>query len=434
MAVFPKPGTVLKTLGDRELQIVREYESGGRYSSYEVTAGGEPKILRWYTGSPVDGDLLTFWNRMKAMAESGDPVNTPFWPEDITEFSQEGFGLVIRELPEGSFSFRDLLCGKAKLSSYRQMADIAIHLISVWHRLLEAGYCCADHPCDFYIQRSTGNVFLGDIDKCILPGEEISVMENRMYLSPERVLGEGTPGMYNDRFVLGIYLFELFCGTHPLCGKKSLIPLITPETERKLFGSEALFLFDPEDDSNGPVPGIHQWVVHRWERLPENLKQLFCRHFGREGLEDPDARPADLEWLQALLRFRGSLLSCSCGYEWLAGNQMNHTCEKCGKTYTVPLQIVLGDYSRPAIRGARIFSGQVGPCSFAGAMTTVAQVVEKNGAPGVLGLQNRTGESWTVTAPGRDPYRIEPGKVVHLKAGITIRIGQTEVRIEESKE
>ena len=46
-----------------------------------------------------------------------------------------------------------------------------------------------------------------------------------------------------------------------------------------------LFVFDPDDESNRPVPGVHDNVVVIWPALPLFVRRLFTRSF-TVGLRD----------------------------------------------------------------------------------------------------------------------------------------------------
>ncbi|GHT97060.1 hypothetical protein FACS1894142_0630 [Spirochaetia bacterium] len=74
-------------------------------------------------------------------------------------------------------------------------------------------------------------------------------------------------------------LFLLFTGNHPLEGKNTCPPCMTPKLERKYFGENPVFIFDPIDDSNMPVPGLHKGAIGKWPILPGYLQVMWKQNY-----------------------------------------------------------------------------------------------------------------------------------------------------------
>ena len=83
----------------------------------------------------------------------------------------------------------------------------------------------------------------------------------------------------------------------------------------KLYGTEPLFIFDPADAANRPVPGIHDNPLAYWPLYPQFLRDRFTRAF-TAGLHDPHERVRESEWRAALMQLRDAILYCGqCGAE-----------------------------------------------------------------------------------------------------------------------
>src|SRR5262249_30994770 len=84
----------------------------------------------------------------------------------------------------------------------------------------------------------------------------------------------------------------------------------------RLYGSQPIFIFDPDDDSNRPLPGYHDNALAFWPIYPLHLRNLFTRAF-TQGLRDPvNGRVRETEWRSALVPLRDALFYCSsCGAE-----------------------------------------------------------------------------------------------------------------------
>jgi hypothetical protein len=55
----------------------------------------------------------------------------------------------------------------------------------------------------------------------------------------------------------------------------------------KLYGAEPVFIFDPNDHSNEPVPGLHDNALAFWPIYPQFLRDLFIQSF-TAGIRDPE--------------------------------------------------------------------------------------------------------------------------------------------------
>ena len=110
-------------------------------------------------------------------------------------------------------------------------------------------------------------------------------------------------------------LFYVLMMGHPLLGRRELeFECWDNSAESVLFGNDARFIFDPNDESNRPVPDLHATVIRYWELYPEFLRSLFVQAFTR-GLNDPKhGRVRESMWRVALARLSDSIVDCpACG-------------------------------------------------------------------------------------------------------------------------
>src|SRR6185369_4981261 len=82
----------------------------------------------------------------------------------------------------------------------------------------------------------------------------------------------------------------------------------------RLYGLDPLFVFDPEDQSNAPVPGEQDSLVAAWNLYPQYIRDLFTRAF-TVGLRDPlNGRVRESEWREAIAHLYDALFPCNhCG-------------------------------------------------------------------------------------------------------------------------
>lgn len=429
MALIFEPGTVLKTIQGNDIHIDSLHTGCDRGAIYQVTVNGQRKAFKWCASSPLDNDFYSFWIRTKEKAERGTPCESILWPEDITDLSTDGFGYTMQLIPEGYQDFYDILSRKVGFTSFRSIIDIASNLVLVFQQLHRAGYCYYVHHGDFFVNSRSGAVIFTHPDYIVPTGNQFNIIGNPRYMAPEVVLGNECPGVANEQYVMSIYLFMLLCMGHPLEGKQSLVPAMSYEYQKKLYGSEALFMMDPENNSNGPHRLIHKNTILLWNMLPAYIQALFHRSFGKQGLADSGSRVKENAWIEALCRLRGDVLRCDCGSEMFLEEGMTGVCDVCGKPLLSPLRLEFSNYSIPTAKGSLLFRCQFGEYPVHEALLPVALVIEKKDSPGVLGIQNISEETWVATTSKGASRTIAPNEVVPLKAGITIGIHDSSLRI-----
>ncbi len=118
------------------------------------------------------------------------------------------------------------------------------------------------------------------------------------FMAPEVANNLVEPNAASDRFSLAVLLFFIFVIGHPLKGKRELtLPYDAsdPDQSHRLCAKDPVFIFDPNNDSNRPQPGVHDNPLSFWPIYPGSLRKLFIRAF-TAGLHDPDARVMENEW------------------------------------------------------------------------------------------------------------------------------------------
>ena len=431
MAQFFEPGTVLKSIHGNDILIEKLLAQIGRGAIYQVTVNGEDKAFKWCTSSPSDNDFYSFWIRTKEKVERGIPCKSIIWPEDITDLSNDGFGYVMQLIPEGYHDFYDFISKKVRFSSFRSIIDTAINLVNTFQIMHCSGYCYYAHNGDFWVNPNTGKLIIANPEYVVPDGIHLNVLGHPRYMSPEVVLGIGTGGVANDRYVMGVYLFMLFCLSHPLEGRRFLVPALTPEQQKKLYGSQPLFMMDPNDISNGPHPLIHKDVITIWNDFPKYMRQLFLAAFSKDAILNPSTRLKERDWLKSLIRFRSEVIRCSCGNELFYEAGQTCQCNNCHQVVDFPLQLKFGEYCIPANKGTTIFRCQFGACDPFYMLDPIAYIVEKKDSPGVLGIRNMTDQVWDASTTKGMARNVSPREVVPLKSGITINLLGTQLIISE---
>jgi eukaryotic-like serine/threonine-protein kinase len=215
----------------------------------------------------------------------------------------------------------------------------------------------------------------------------------------------------------------------------------------RLYGSDPLFIFDPRDESNRPVAGLHDNAIAFWPLYPAFLRDLFTRAF-TDGLHDPKhGRVRESEWRAAMVQLRDSIVYCQacaaeCFYDAAAVRTTGAPdpltpcapaarvlgCWSCGASVRLPARIRVGRNVVMLNHDGALFPHHLDEArryDFSRVWATVARHPAK---PDVWGLQNRSDEKWVVVRAGAIS-EVPPGKTVSLALGTRIHFGRTEGEI-----
>lgn len=428
-----QPGKVIKTSFGVPITIDSFIAEGGQGDVYKVTYNGKKKALKWYKPEViVDPDA--FYNNLESNVKKGSPDKAFLWPEAVTEKTEGSFGYIMDLQPDGYNEFTNVLVssGGGGFSSFKAVVEVAIKTVSAFKTLYVIGYSYQDmNSGNFFINPKTGDILICDNDNVAPNGTYTGIVGTPQYMAPEIVIGKATPNTHTDEFSLSVVLFMLLCASHPLEGEHWVVPCLTPDIERRLYGSDAVFIFDPNDSSNRPVKGIHNNVLKRWDFLPQYVKDTFIKAFSKEAIKNPNNRVRYTEWLKVLTRFQSDIVRCpSCGNEIFITDASDTKCDRCQKLYEVKHTLKLYEYSVTAAKNTRIYRCQLGVCNSNEALTPVALVVEKKAQPGVLGLRNMTKNIITGITPSGRINQVNPGEVIPLKTGISIKVFDSQIDIQ----
>lgn len=187
------------------------------------------------------------------------------WPEDITtEDSDMGFGYIV-PLISGEFKpLMDLLVASTGFPSYKIIIEVCINLFKSFRILHQLGWAYGEiSPNSIFCNAKTGEIcIMGGVDAGPAATTQISEYQPR-FVAPELVYKESKVDCNTDLYSEVVVAFFLLMGGHPFEGEHWVVPCLTPDIEKKLYGLDAVFVFDPEDDSNRPVKGVHDIVVKR---------------------------------------------------------------------------------------------------------------------------------------------------------------------------
>ena len=401
--------SVVSLVSGKSATIIKELGRGGQGIVYLVEVDGEQKALKWYLNAPDD----KFYRNLEHNIVSGAPSDAFLWPEDLTEKQQGSYGYIMRLRPKNYYEFGNFLLAKVLFKSFSAMLSAAMKICNGFMMLHRFGYSYQDlNDGNFFIDPSSGDVLICDNDNVMPQGEKSGIMGKTRYMAPEIVAG-GIPDKYSDRFSLSVILFMLFYANHPFEGAKVVAcPCMTESYEKRFYGSEAVFIYDPNDTSNLPVRGIHQNVIRRWPVMPKLLRDTFIQEFNQEKLKNPNTRMIEQNWEKIISQVRDSLIVCQhCGEETFVDTSLpSYKCMNCSKDNDLTKKLMFANRSLPLLNKCFIY---IDNDNVPDGIVTVDNT-------GFLLIKNISTESWTVETPSGKIKTVEPQDILPVKEGLKI--------------
>jgi DNA-binding helix-hairpin-helix protein with protein kinase domain len=394
------------------LTVGSRLQEGGQGVVYEAAVGDGIFALKWLRASERSSALR---ESIAALVERPRPHPAFIWPIDlVTSDDIEGFGYVMRLMDPRFVSFARMLGDQP---NFRSLTTIARNLVDAFAALHVSGLCYRDISFNnLYVDPIRCEVAVIDNDNIGLDGGDVFVRGTNQFMAPEVVRYEALPSTVTDLYSLAVFLFILFMRGHPLEGTRTMSSYTWAEpdhvSEQELhvrhYGFNPLFVFDPEDESNRPIPGSP--TLTYWPIYPTFFKDLFVRSF-TSGLRDASlsGRVTGSVWRRALLRLADCHVTCSCRAElFFDPDDPNHLCWNCRRPMesqaVLRIQggtVVLSEgtvISSHHLRRNRVYDERV------------AIVEAHPDQPGRLVLRNLSTTTWSVTPEHEETKTVAPSQ------------------------
>jgi DNA-binding helix-hairpin-helix protein with protein kinase domain len=432
MAKF-EPGETLQTIGCKTVKIIRFIAEGGQGAVYEVDCGGQLKALKWYhnTAFSTEENSARFYHNLQRNISGGPPSKWFLWPQDITEETRGSFGYIMDLRPKEHVDFGKFLLGKTSFESFAANVEACINIVNGFRSLHIRGESYQDlNDGNFFINPDNGDVLICDNDNVAGDNINLGILGKMRYMAPEIVTGAKYPNVVSDRFSLAIMLFRLIFLDHPLEGLRAVqTPLLTESKERELYGTDPIFVMDPNNARNRPVSNVHVNIINMWPLIPDYLKQMFIDSFSKEAMTSlAPARKTDRDWIDVLVRLRSELCRCPhCGQEIFVRPEKAAPCNECGRLVAPQGRLAIGRYSLPVLPGVKLYkchtSGD-GSSEIENAQIITGEIAASKTKAGVLGVKNLSTGTWKEIKP--DGTKSE-GKAFRVKPGLTIEFGKPDI-------
>jgi serine/threonine protein kinase len=430
-----KPNQTVSLQSGSDCRVIRFLGSGGQGEVYEVELSGQRFALKWYYSESATSHQYT---AITNLIRRGRPSPSFLWPIEITNRIGSGFGYIMPLREKRFASMIDIVRRKVE-PSFRSISTVGYRLADSFLDLHSKGFCYCDISWgNVFLDPVTGDIAICDNDNVIPAGEKPAILGTPDFIAPEVVRQEKDPSGETDKFSLAVLLFYLFYIDHPLKGQREAnIKCFDLDARALLFGREPIYIFDPLNSSNRPVPGIHDNAIAFQKVYPGFLKKKFEQSF-THGLSDKlHARVTENEWKLVMARLYDSIYYCSyCTAEnFYDSNHFQQNggkpadCWACKMTPVLPFRIRFDKAEVMLNHDTKLLSYHLGLSRDFEPQKTVASVSRHPKDQSVWGLRNETSSQWIATPPNEAPIFIDPGRNVKLAAGTRIAFGKLEGEI-----
>ncbi|WP_395364683.1 protein kinase [Streptomyces sp. YH02] len=429
-------GDSLITDGGQTIVVDRLLGSGGQGEVYRVgLPDGSVKALKWYYPDSATPQQRRVVEDLVTRDFDDDRF---LWPTAFVSAGADRFGYLMDVRPD---RFRGLpeLFRRTVSTSFRALLTACLYTVEAYQALHSKGIAYRDISWgNIFFDPATGEILVCDNDNAVVEGDQSGISGTMGFMAPELVRGDpgAQPGTQSDLHSLSVLLFMFLMNHHPLKGARELaIHCLDENAERKLYGREPLFVFDPQYTDNRPDPVEHATVLALWPLVPPSVQALFVQNF-TVGLREPSARVRESQWRDALRAVRDAVVECAnCGRENMTepGSATPGTCWKdgCRSALVLPPRLVVTTPPPRAERhimlgrSARIHRHHLSPEPSRhdySEESLVAELVEHPQKPGRYGLANRSATAWTGTRSDGTTQQVVPGQTVPLRSGLALEL------------
>ena len=360
--------------------------------------------------------------------------------------ASKGFGYIMELVDTKAFLAVPNLWHRDKYPDAAVLCKACRNIAYLFRRVHFSGWCYKDiNEGNIYINNKTGDIRIMDCDNISVQSVKV-IKGTDGYMAPE-VYVTSTPDTYTDYFSMAVLFYRLLVGGYPMDGKKTRAFLISnklsvQEAAATIYGTMALFAFDPKDRSNeirsltDPLnPDMYAIQTKRWNRLPAEIQNAFIRTFST-GLANSDRhkRAADRDWIKIFenLQSRG-LVRCRCGKVNFGDAQRQVECIFCkaklplltpaGELTTVvfsakrdiaPTHLTIEAKRRQQLQGRAIYSG----------LNEGWMRIEYSAKRNLLSAVNQSRYTWIVSNGS-----CAPGERVILKKGLVITVLRRQLQL-----
>jgi len=407
----------------------------GQLDTHAAEVDGQPAMLTWIFPAEVTPEKRAL---LESLIQQGPPTASFLWPTTIVESTEvPGFGYLTAPRDPRFKNIEDLIKQWVE-PTFHVLITALLGFVDSFTALHMKGLCHRDlSPRNVFFDPDSGDVLLAYAGN-VMPEGTVGAPRTLRFAAPELVRGETSPNVQSDLHTLATLLFYVMMVHHPLEGERTLnVPAFDQAVEQRIFGVDPVFIFDPNNDTNRPVPGYHVRVRDYWPLYPQFIRDMFVQAF-TAGLRDPyGGRIRGSEWRKALVNLRDTIIYCAqCSAENFydlaalkASGGKPGTCWSCKSDLALPPRLRVGDAVVMLNYNTRLYPHHIDSDKAYDFSAPVAEVTRHPSKPNIWGLRNLTLEKWVITLDDGTIKDVEPGRSMTMAPGIKINFGKREGEI-----
>ena len=301
---------------------------------YKVDYNDEEKLLFLYKENylkSINRDIL--YSNLTKMIADGKPSNDFLWPEDITSNEDSYIAYIIPIKPARFYLMSDLLKGKIRFKNFTPVINAALNTIKGFKTIHEKGYCLLLDNSSLCIDPATGDTLFCYSDNIFQFESPTGYLGKQRWRAPELLTGEKEfPDSESDLFLLSLILFRMLFLYHPLEGRNTASVLLTSREEKRFYGEDPIYILDPTDNRNRPIPGTDHNLRIFVPMYPKYVLDMFAKAFSKDVLHRQTKRVTEDEWMDIFIHAKRDLGNCQfCNNEIFYPENRKTKCYYCGK-------------------------------------------------------------------------------------------------------
>jgi DNA-binding helix-hairpin-helix protein with protein kinase domain len=406
--------------GEALLVVGERIGEGGQGVVHRARLGDAMFAVKWIRPGPGEAEMR---KSIVALVQRGRPPHPAFaWPIDVlTSPETAGFGYVMPLLEPRFVSLAQVLNQEIQ-PSFRVVTTLGRELVDAFAALHSSGLCYRDISFgNLRVDPAACEVAIIDVDNVGIDGGEALVKGTGPFMAPEVLRDETLPSTVTDLHSLAVLLFYLLMHGHPLLGERADAAygwegahLSETQVTLRNFGTHPLFVFDPSDHSNRPLPNdpVSVW----WPIYPVHCHRVFTEAF-TSGLKDATlyGRVKEGMWRRTLLRLHDAVMFCpACGAAaFHDSEQKAQRCWQCEAILPPPLRLEAPGGNLVLSDGAKVTSHHL--FRDRNHKAVFATIGPHPGQPGRLVMRNMTSQQWAVAPEGEAPKPVAPGQRLAIR-------------------
>lgn len=425
MGIFKKGDLVpINDASNSCAEIVEELGSGGQGTVYRVKFKGKDYALKWYHDGAFGDKRDKFKKNLKdVIIKNGSPNQNFLWPLFLTKSTPNGgFGYLMNIRPKAYYELTSFFTNRVHFKSFTAQVNAVINVVQGFRDLHNNGYSYQDlNNGNFFINPENGDVLICDNDNVVPFGTQSTILGKQRYMAPEIVAGKKeSPDKLSDRFSMSVILFRMLFINHPLEGLYSTPPCMTKEYEKKFYGEEPIFILDPTDNRNRPIPGADKNIQVFWTIYPQYVRDIFIKAFSKDVMLLKEQRIIEQEWLNVFVKLKSEIIRCPhCNEETFIDHIGGNECIECHKNINVTNGLDIKGQILPLYPTSKIMLWSIDN-TLDDVKSKIGEVIVNPNDKKIIGILNTSKYIYKVEMQDGMVKNVESNHVVPIRKGFEI--------------